>query len=115
MELTNPWISQIKYQDPATGFNLASPSMVKLDSGKLLAAHDYQWTGDFPKTENKDKRGYQETEGLPEALSHHEDITDLKLDQYMTSVYRSDDDGLTWELTGDIKGSTGGKLFFNRG
>ena len=108
MELTNPWISQVKYQDPATGFNLASPSMVKLDTGELLASHDYQWRGDFPKTENKDKRGYQETEGLPEALSHHEDITDLKLDQYITSVYRSADDGLTWELTGDIKGSTGG-------
>jgi len=115
MELTNPWISQIKYQDPATGFNLASPSMVKLDTGELLASYDYQWSGDFPKTENKDKRGYRETEGLPEALSHHEDITDLKLDQYITSVYRSDDDGLTWELTGDIKGSTGGKLFVNRG
>ena len=88
MKLTNPWISQIKYQDPATGFNLASPSMVKLDTGELLAAHDYQWRGDFPKTENKDKRGYQEAEGLPEALSHLSDITDLELDQYMTGRER---------------------------
>ena len=106
--MSNPWISQVKHQDPTTGINVASPTLVKLDSGELLAAHDYQGEGIYRKTEDKDKRGHREAEGLPEALSHHEDITDLKLDQYMTSVYRSDDDGLTWELTGDIKGSIGG-------
>ena len=35
MKLTNPWISQIKHQDPATEINLSSPTLVKLDSGEL--------------------------------------------------------------------------------
>ena len=115
MKLTNPWISQIKYQDPATDINLGSPTLVKLDSGELLAAHDYRWRGDIPKTEDKDKPGHREAEGLPEARSHHADITDLEYDQYMTSVYRSNDHGLTWELTANIKESWGGQLFVNRG
>ena len=81
MKLTNPWISQVKYQDSTTDINVASPTLVKLDSGEILAAHDYQGKG-----------VYRQLEG----------------DRYTTSVYRSDDHGLTWELTADIKGSTGG-------
>ena len=113
--MSNLWISQIKHQDPATDINLGSPTLVKLDSGELLAAHDYRGDGIYRKTEDKDKRGHREAEGLPEARSHHAHITDLELDRYMTSVYRSDDHGLTWELTADIKGAWGGQLFVNRG
>ena len=86
--MSNPWISQVKHQDPTTGINVGSPTLVKLDSGELLAAHDYQGKGIYRQ---------------------------LERDRYTTSVYRSDDHGLTWELTADLQGSIWGTLFVNRG
>ena len=86
--MSNLWISQVKHQDPTTDINVGSPTLVKLDSGELLAAHDYQGSGIYRQ---------------------------LERDRYMTSVYRSDDHGLTWELTADLQGSIWGTLFVNRG
>ena len=82
MKLTNPWISQVKYQDSTTDINVASPTLVKLDSGEILAAHDYQGKG-----------VYRQLEG----------------DRYTTSVYRSDDHGLTWEHDCRHQGIHGGQ------
>ena len=86
--MSNPWISQVKHQDPATGINVGSPALVQLDNGAILAAHDYQGKGIYQQKER---------------------------DRYMTSVYRSDDHGLTWDLTADLRGSIWGTLFVNRG
>ena len=86
--MSNPWISQVKHQDPTTGINVGSPTLVKLDGGEFLAAHDYQGKGI-----------YRQLEG----------------DRYPTSVYRSDDHGLTWELTTDLQRTIWGTLFVNKG
>jgi hypothetical protein len=86
--MSNPWISQVKHQDPTTDINVGSPTLVKLDSGELLAAHDYQGKGI-----NRQFKG----------------------DRYTTSVYRSDDNGLNWKLTVDLQGSIWATLFVNRG
>jgi len=86
--MLNPWISQVKHQDPTTDINVGTPTLVILDNGQLLAAHDYQGKGIYRK---------------------------LEKDRYKTSVYRSDDSGITWELTADLEGSIWGTLFVNRG
>ena len=61
--------TEIKYQDPATRSYLGSPSIVRLDSGDLLATHDYFGPG-CPR--------------------NHED------EEHLSSVYRSSDNGKTW-------------------
>ena len=86
--MSNPWISEVKYQDSSTHINVGTPTLVKLDSGELLAAHDYQG------------------KGIYQQLKHY---------RYKTSVYRSKDDGLTWELTADLQGSIWSTLFVNKG
>ena len=86
--MSNPWIRQVKHQDPTTDINVGSPTLVKLDNGELLAAHDYQGKGIYRQLES---------------------------DRYTTSVYRSDDNGLTWKLTADLQGSIWATLFVNRG
>jgi hypothetical protein len=86
--MSNPWISEVKHQDPSTHINVGTPTLVKLDSGELLAAHDYQG------------------KGIYQQLKHY---------RYKTSVYRSEDDGLTWELTADLQGSIWSTLFVNKG
>ena len=86
--MSGPWTSQVKHQDPTTGINVSSPTLVRLGSGEILAAHDYQGKG---------------ISRLPER------------DRYTTSVYRSSDHGLTWERTTDLQGFLWGTLFVNRG
>ena len=86
--MSGPWTSQIKHKDPTTGINVGSPTLVRLGSGDILAAHDYQGNGIYE---------------LPER------------DRYMTSVYRSSDDGLMWEHAADLRGFIWGTLFVNRG
>ena len=85
--MTVPWTSQVKYQDPAPGINVGSPTLVTLDGGLIIAAHDYQGDG---------------IDRLPEG------------DRYRTSVYRSSDHGLTWEQAADLQGFIWGTLFVNR-
>ena len=86
--MSNPWLSQIKHQNPLTNINVGTPTLVKLDSGELLAAHDYQGKGIYQQIER---------------------------DRYKTSVYQSRNHGLTWNLTADIKGTIWGTLFVNKG
>ena len=50
--MSNLWISQVKHQDPTTDINVGSPTLVKLDSGELLAAHDYQGKGIYRQLES---------------------------------------------------------------
>ena len=61
--------NEIKFQDPKTKTYLGSPSIVRLEDNNLLATHDYFGRG-CPK--------------------NHEG------EEHLTSVYRSDDDGVTW-------------------
>ena len=60
--MSSLWISQVIHQDPKTGINVGSPTLERLDSGEILAAHDYRRNG---------------KNGLPEG------------DGYTMSVYRS--------------------------
>ena len=83
-----PWTSQVKFQDPATGINVGSPTLVTLGGGDILAAHDYQGEG---------------TSALP------------KDERYRTSVYRSSDRGLNWQHITDLRGFLWGTMFVSRG
>ena len=85
--LSNPWLSQIKHQNPLTNINVGTPTLVKLDSGELLAAHDYQGKG----------------------IYQH-----LERNRYKTSVYQSIDHGLTWNLTANLQGTIWSTLFVNK-
>ena len=82
------WISQIKCQDAATKCYLGSPSIVRLPDGRLLATHDYFGPG------------------CP--LNHEGE-------EHLTSVYRSADDGRTWENVTHIAGAFWSNLFVHRG
>ena len=86
--MSRPWTSQVEHQDPTTGINVASPTLVRLGSGEILAAHDYRGEG---------------MSRLPER------------DRNTTSVYRSSDHGLTWQQTAHLQGALSGTLFLNRG
>jgi hypothetical protein len=81
-------LNQVKFQDPATGTFLGSPSFVRLDNGDLLATHDYfGW-------------------GCPR---NHED------EEHLTSVYRSADNGTTWINVTHIANAFWSTLFKHNG
>ena len=80
--------NEIKYQDPSTLTYLGSPSIVRLDSGDLLATHDYFGPG-CPR--------------------NHEG------EEHLTSVYRSEDDGRNWSNVTHISGAFWSTLFVHRG
>ena len=82
------WISEVRYQDPRTQCYLGSPSLVRLPDGDLLASHDY-----FGK-------------GCPRNLENEE---------HMSSIYRSSDDGRTWQNITHITGGYWSTLFVHRG
>ena len=82
------WISELKYQDPATRTYLGSPSLVRLPSGELLATHDYFGPG------------------CP--LNHEGE-------EHLTSVYRSTDGGRTWQNLTHVAGAFWSTLFLHRG
>ena len=81
------WISQVKYQHADTKTYLGSPSIVRLPSRDLLATHDYFGPG------------------CPLNLEHEE---------HLTSVYRSRDDGSSWENLTHIAGAFWSTLFVHR-
>ena len=82
------WISEVKYQDPATQTYLGSPSLVRLSEKALLASHDYFGPGS-PK--------------------NHEG------EWFLTSIYRSEDNGLTWREVTHIAGAFWSSLFWHMG
>ena len=83
-----PWISEVKYQDPATQTYLGSPTLVRLDGGEILAAHDYFGPG---------------------APRNHQGQPNL------SSTYRSWDNGLSWTFLAHIEGAYWSNLFVHRG
>jgi hypothetical protein len=76
--------NEVKYQDPATKTYLGSPSIVRLDSGDLLATHDYFGPG-CPR--------------------NHED------EEHLLSVYRSSDNGRTWANVTHVANAYWSSLF----
>jgi hypothetical protein len=83
------WISTVRYQDPATQTYLGSPSILRLDNGDLLATHDYFGPG-LLGGENKEK-------------------------SCLTSVYRSHDDGHSWQQVTHIIEAYWSSLFKHEG
>jgi hypothetical protein len=80
--------TQLRWQDPATKTYLGSPSLVRLPDGALLASHDYFGPG-CPR--------------------NHEG------EEHLTSVYRSEDDGVTWRNVTHIANAFWSTLFVHRG
>jgi hypothetical protein len=79
---------EVKFQDAATWCFLGSPTLVRLPSGPLLAAHDYFG---------------------PHSPHSHDG------EEFLSSVYRSTDDGLTWQTVTHIAGAFWSNLFVHRG
>ncbi|HOF61352.1 MAG TPA: sialidase family protein [Candidatus Latescibacteria bacterium] len=82
------WISEVRYQDPRTQCYLGSPSIVRLPDGALLATHDYFGPG---------------------APLNHEG------QEFLTSVYRSEDNGRTWQHLQHLAGQYWSGLFVHNG
>lgn len=80
--------SEVKYMPERSRTYLGSPSLVRLEDGAIVASHDYF---------------HAEPAGLED--------TRLKL----TSVYRSEDDGKSWENVAQLIGAFWGSLFLHRG
>jgi hypothetical protein len=78
------WISELRYMDPRTSTYLGSPSLVRLDDGTIVASHDY-----FGKGAPKNLQGFPS----------------------LSSIYRSVDDGLTWNNIRHISGTWWSTLF----
>lgn len=81
--------SQIKYQPEQTKTYLGSPSIVRLADGALLASHDYF--------------------GLQGCPKNHEG------EESLTSIYRSEDDGVTWVNVTHIMNCYWSSLFLHGG
>lgn len=82
-----PWI-EVAYQPAATRCYLGSPSLVKLPDGRLLATHDYFGPG---------------------APLNHEG------QEFLTTLYRSEDGGATWARLTHLAGAFWSGLFLHRG
>lgn len=80
---------EVKYQPELTKTYLGSPSILRLPDGALLASHDYF--------------------GLPHCPKNHEN------EESLTSVYRSEDDGATWNNITHIMNCYWSSLFYHRG
>ena len=78
---------EIKYQPERTHTYLGSPSIIRLPDGALLATHDYFGPG-CPR--------------------NHES------EESLTSVYRSEDDGVTWQNITHIMNCYWSSLFLNQ-
>jgi len=82
------WISEVQYQDPRTETYLGSPSIVRLPDGALLATHEYFGPG---------------------APLNHEG------EEFLTAVYRSEDNGKTWTQLNHLSYIYWANLFVHRG
>ncbi len=80
--------TEVAYQDPATRCYLGSPSLVRAPDGDLLATHDYFGPG---------------------APLNHDG------EEFLTTVYRSTDDGHTWQRVTHLAGAFWSSLFVHRG
>ncbi|MDP6997587.1 MAG: exo-alpha-sialidase, partial [Candidatus Poribacteria bacterium] len=80
--------NQVKFQDSRTRTYLGSPSLIRLNDGTILATHDY-----FGK-------------GCPK--NHQQE-------EHLTSVYRSEDNGHSWQNTTHIANAFWSTLFKHRG
>ena len=78
------WIRELRYQDPRTKTYLGSPSLVRLDDGAILASHDYFGSGSPKNMEGR---------------------------AHLTSIYRSEDDGVTWTNITHVSGAFWNSLF----
>jgi hypothetical protein len=81
------WIGEVTYQDPSTKTYLGSPSLVRTPSGHILATHDYFGPG---------------------SPRNHEG------EECLTTVYRSEDDGKTWNQITHIVGAFWSSLFVHK-
>lgn len=77
-------LTQLRFQDAATQTYLGSPSLVRLQDGRLLATHDYFGPGCPRNHENE---------------------------EHLTSVYRSGDAGQTWQNVTHIANGFWSSLF----
>jgi len=82
------WISEVKFQDPATKTYLGSPSILRISKKELLVTLDY-----FGTNRPKDHLGRSNR----------------------TSVYKSADEGKTWKHLTDIDGMYWANLFEHKG
>ena len=80
---------EVKYQPERSKTFLGSPSILRLPDGALLASHDYF--------------------GLPNCPRNHED------EESLTSIYRSEDEGVTWVNITHIMNCYWSSLFLHRG
>ena len=80
--------NQLRYQDARTKTYLGCPSIVRLPNGDLLGSHDYFGPG-APGTANGQSN--------------------------LTSIYRSGDDGETWQNVTHVSGAVWANLFVHRG
>lgn len=80
--------TQIKYQDAATQTYIGSPSVLRLPNGDILATHDYFGPG-CPRNHERE--------------------------EHLMSVYRSRDNGATWENVTHVAGQYWSNLFEHRG
>lgn len=80
--------NELRYQDPATHTYLGSPSLVRLDSGDLLASHDY-----FGPCSPRNHEG----------------------EEHLLSLYRSTDEGATWRSVTHLPGQYWSSLFTHAG
>ncbi len=80
---------EVKYQPERTLSYLGSPSILRLADGALVATHDYF--------------------GLKGCPKNHE------AEESLTSVYRSEDDGVTWDNVTHIMNCYWSSLFSHRG
>lgn len=76
--------SEVKYMPERSKFYMGGPSLVRLREGTLVASHYYFYNGD----------------------NRH-----LNVENALNSIYRSEDDGKTWQQVNHILGSFWGTLF----
>ena len=86
--MSSLWISEVKYQDPETQTYLGDPTLVRLEGGEILAAHNY-----FGPGSPQNDRGQR----------------------HLTSIYRSRDNGLSWTDLAHIEGAQWSNLFVHLG